>query len=134
MEGTLTRWIRHICNSYTSFTVTLDNFSGFVPHTIFLQIENVQPFKQLAANLKALDHFIRANDCPPLKLVTTPHLPIARRLPEQVYFRALQEYMQRPFRQSFAVNNLVLVKRTGEHAACQAVQVFALPEPGTCFN
>jgi 2'-5' RNA ligase len=135
MEGTLSRWIRNICNSHSSFNVTLNNFSGFVPHTIFLQIDNAQPFKQLAASLKVLDHFIQANDCPPLKLVTTPHLTIARRLPEQVYFRALKDYMQRSFQQSFAVNSLTLIKRSGEYATCQTVQVFALPsEQGTLFN
>lgn len=135
MEETLIRWIQNICNSHSHFPVTLNNFSGFVPHTIFLQIQNAQPFKQLAKSLKAIDYFIRANECPPLKLITTPHLTIARRLSEETYFKALQTYLQRTFQQSFIVNELTLIKRTSQFAKCETVNIFPLaPEQPTLFN
>jgi len=33
MEDTLIRWIQRICNRYSSFDLTLNNYSGFPPHT-----------------------------------------------------------------------------------------------------
>ena len=33
MEDTLIRWVQRICNSYKSFELTLNNYSGFPPHT-----------------------------------------------------------------------------------------------------
>src|SRR6186713_633044 len=34
MEETLIRWIQRICRQYRSFNLTLNNYSGFPPHTI----------------------------------------------------------------------------------------------------
>ena len=34
MEDTLIRWIERICNHYRSFDLTLNNYSGFPPHTL----------------------------------------------------------------------------------------------------
>jgi 2'-5' RNA ligase len=36
MEETLIRWVQRICNSYKSFELTLNNYSGFPPHTLKL--------------------------------------------------------------------------------------------------
>jgi 2'-5' RNA ligase len=33
MEDTLIRWVQRICTSYKSFELTLNNYSGFPPHT-----------------------------------------------------------------------------------------------------
>jgi 2'-5' RNA ligase len=33
MEDTLIRWVQRICNSYKCFELTLNNYSGFPPHT-----------------------------------------------------------------------------------------------------
>lgn len=134
-EKTVVPWIQNICNVHARFPVTLRNFSGFVPHTIFLQVQNAQPFKQLAKSLKGLDYFIRATECPPLRLISKPHLTIARRLPEETYFKALQTYLQRTFQQSFIVNELTLIKRTSQFKTCQMVHVFPLaPAQPNLFN
>lgn len=135
MEPTLIPWIQNICNAHSRFPVMLRNFNGFVPHTIYLQVQNAQPFKHLAKSMKALDHFIRANECPPLKLTTTPHLTIARRLSEETYFKVLPIYMKRAFQQSFMANELTLIKRATSSARCKTVHVFPLaPEQSTLFN
>src|SRR6266498_4474852 len=90
MEETLARWIQNICHLQNSFTVTLNNYSGFPPHTIYLRVQDAEPFKKLANALKILDGFIQSNDCPPLKLITKPHLTIARQLPEYIYQTAIK--------------------------------------------
>ena len=135
MDATFIRWIQNICKMHPQFPVLLRNFSGFVPHTIYVQVQNAQPFKQLAKSLEALDHFIQASECPPLKLTTTPHLIIARRLSEETYFKALPGYLERTFQQSFTARKLTLLKRATSTAHCETVHVFPLaPEEPARFN
>lgn len=135
MKPTLVRWIQNICNVHSRFPVLLRNFGGFVPHAIYVKVQNPQPFKQLAKSMRALDHFIRASECPPLKLTTTPHLTIARGMLEETYFTALPAYLQRPFQQSFIATELTLIKRATSLGRCETVHVFPLaPEQPTLFN
>jgi 2'-5' RNA ligase len=135
MQPTLIRWIQNICNAHTRFPVLLRNFDGFVPQTIYVKVHNPEPFKQLGKSLQALDHFIRANECPPLKLTTTPHLIIAHHLSEDTYFNALPAYLQRPFQQSFIATKLTLIKRATSSGRCETVHVFPLaPEQPMLSN
>jgi 2'-5' RNA ligase len=135
MKPTLIRWIQSICNVHSRFPVLLRNFSGFVPQTIYVKVQNPQPFKQLGKSMKTLDHFICASECPPLKLTTTPHLTIARRMTEKTYFKALPAYLQRSFQQSFMATELTLTKRATSTGRCETVHVFPLaPEQPTLFN
>src|ERR1017187_274799 len=54
MEDTIIRWMANIFNKQQSFPVALNNYSGFPPHTIYLHIQNAQPFQQLAKELKVV--------------------------------------------------------------------------------
>src|SRR5215218_7055238 len=123
MKPTLIRWIQNICNVHSRFPVLLRNFGGFVPQTIYVKVQNPEPFKQLGKSMKALDHFIRANECPPLKLTTTPHLIIARRMLEETYFKVLPSYLEEPFQQSFIATDLTLIKRATSSGRCETVHV-----------
>lgn len=135
MEATLSRWIQNICNGHPRFPVVLRNFSGFVPHTIYIKVQNPEPFKQLSKRLKALDHFIQASDCPPLNLKATPHLTIARRLSEETYFKALPAYLQRTFQERFIADEITLIRRATSIGKCVTIHRFPLaPEQPTLFN
>jgi 2'-5' RNA ligase len=135
MEETISRYIQRICNHQQSFDVMLNNYSGFPPHTIYLRVQNQQPFRQLAKQLKAVSNYIDSCSCPPAKLSTNPHVTIARRLPETVYLKALMDYGQKTFHETFMVNELRLLRRTHEFDACKCINVFRLQPPGnTLFN
>ena len=135
MEDTVIRWIQRICNNVQSFNVTLNNYSGFPPHTVYLRIQNQQPFKQLANELKVIDNYVRSNGCPPAHIITSPHLTIARKLPETVYLKALMDYSQKSFYENFMVNQLVLLRRGHQFDNCKPVYVFHLqPQANNLFN
>lgn len=135
MKPTLTRWIQSLCNMHPRFPVLLRNFGGFVPHAIYIQVQNPEPFKQLGKSMKALDHFIRASECPPLKLTAKPYLTIARGMLEETYFTALPGYLQRPFQATFIAKELTLLKRATSSGRCETVQVFPLaPEQPALSN
>ena len=48
MEETLIRWIQRICNRHRSFDITLNNYSGFPPHTLKLPEAACPPGQTLA--------------------------------------------------------------------------------------
>ena len=129
MEDTLIRWIQRICNRHGSFDITLNNYSGFPPHTIYLRVLDHLPFRQLMQQLKAIDDFIRSSGCPPANLIDKPYLSIAGSLTEQVYNKAMADYSRKDFHDSFHVKELVLLRREHSFDPCRTVNVFRfLPE------
>lgn len=157
MEETLIRWIERICTQYHSFDLTLNNYSGFPPHTtkpaeparpsgqslavvpervnftgervpgtIYLRLQDPQPFRHLMQQLLSVDEFIRSSGCPPANLISRPFLSIAGGLTEQVYNRAMPDYSRRTFHDTFHVRELVLLKRTHAFDPCKTVNIFRL--------
>lgn len=124
MEETLLRWIQRICDQQSPFLVTLNNYSGFPPHTIYLRIQDPLPFMHLAQKLKAVDDLVRSSSCPPVRVIARPHLSIARRLPEPVYTKAMFSYSQKTFHESFMVNELRLLRRSHQFDDCKTINVF----------
>src|SRR5215216_3569600 len=43
LEDRIGRLLQNICNQHYSFTVTLNNFSGFPSHAVFIRVQNTQP-------------------------------------------------------------------------------------------
>ena len=126
MEPTIIRWMQRIFGAQPSFSVTLNNYSGFPPDTIFLRVQDPQPFQLIRKKLQPVDEFIRASDCPPLKLHTRPHLSIAQQLPEQVYNKAMADYARKIFHASFRIEELLLLRRSNPFDHCKTVQIFRL--------
>jgi 2'-5' RNA ligase len=131
MEETAIRWIHRVCSQYRSFPVTLNNYSGLPSHTIYVRVQDEAPFKQLAAQLKVIDQYVRSNGCPPAKLIYRPHLTIARGLDDNVYNKAMFDYSQQTFHESFFLTELILLKRCNQFDACKQVNVFRFYPPDT---
>jgi len=135
MEETLIRWIQRVSSQQKSFPVALNNYSGFPEHTIYLRVQDHQPFKQLATQLKVIDSYVRSNGCPPVKLINRPHLSIARRLPQDVYEKAMVDYAQKTFCELFTVHELVLLRRAHQYDTCKVINIFRLlPGENNLFN
>jgi 2'-5' RNA ligase len=135
MEETIFRYMQRILMQQQSFEVSLNNYSGFPPHTIYLRVQNKQPFKQLAKELRVIGNYISSCACPPVQLKPNPHVSIARRLPETVYLKAMMDYSQKTFHETFLVKELVVLRRSHQYDACKTVQVFGLqPAEKNLFN
>ena len=129
MEETILRYTQRICSQQQSFEVALNNYSGFPPHTIYLRVQNSQPFKHLAKELKVVANYVHSCSCPRVKLITNPHLSIARGLPETIYLKAIIDYSQKTFHDTFMVKELVLLRRSSQYDSCKPVHVFRLQPP-----
>src|SRR5262245_10835072 len=59
VEGSLIAGLQRIAKGQQSFMVTLNNYSGFPPDTVFIRIQDHAPFKKLDAGLSAIVPFIK---------------------------------------------------------------------------
>ena len=134
MEDLLCRYIQNVCNLQYSFIVALNNFSGFPHHAVFIRVQNPKPFAHLTDDLKKLDSLLQPNGCPPLQLVSKPHMKIARQLEKNVYERAIAEYARRSFYEIFTLSKLTLLKRESRYKKWQTVTNFYLPAERNLFN
>jgi hypothetical protein len=122
MEGTLIRWIQRICSQHTSFDVTLNNYSGFPQHSIYLRIQDPQPLQQLAGQLKMLDNHVQTMSGNIIDRIH--HLALASELPEAVYHQTLPVYSRKTFRAHFMATELVLLRRDHPFSAPKTITVF----------
>jgi hypothetical protein len=130
MEPTIIKWMQRICGAQQNFQVTLNNYSGIPSHSIYLRVQDALPFQQLAKQLKSVDEFIRASACPPAKLVTKPYLRIAETPDEDVYNKAIADYAQKIFHESFMMDELLLLRR--QHPSdLKSIHVFRLQPAGS---
>lgn len=135
MEDTMIRWIQRICSQQKSFTAILNNYSGFPPHTIYLRVQDEQPFQKLRKDLAVINTYISSCSNAPVKIDSRPHVSIARSLPEEIYFKALIHYAHKSFHESFAVNKLYLIKKEHPDDEGKSINVFGLlPEGNALFN
>lgn len=131
MEGTMVRWLQNICNLHPGFLICLDNYFSGPPRCIYLQIQDHKPIDNLTNALKILDGFIKANNCPPLRIQNKPHLPLISGLPDEVFTIALKEYGSRNFHASFLANRLFLYKRTAIDQK-ELINTFVLSQQKHC--
>lgn len=132
IEGTLIRWLQRICSLEHEFRLTLNNYSGYPTHSIFLRVPDASPIQQFVAQLNAMKDFVQPG---PGGFFRRPHLPIASKLPTGIYEQALNEYSRKLFHESFYVKELVLLKRRDSFESLKTVQVFGLlPANNDLFN
>lgn len=126
MEDTIIRYMHRIMGMQKAFNVTINNFSGFPPHTVYARVQDHSSFRQLAAALLPVEHYVKGNGCPPARFITHPHVTIARRLSAEIYHKAMFEFSQRTFFASFKVHELILLKRRNQFDKCTQLTVFKL--------
>ena len=126
MESTIIKWMHRIFSTQQSFDVMLNNYSGVPSHTVFARVQDHKPFKQLAVSLKVIDQYVRSNGCPPARLISNPHISIAKRLRANVYEKAIFDYARKTFHATFTVDELILLQRRNQFDKCREVSVFKL--------
>ena len=124
MEETMIRWIQRICSNQLSFEVTLNNYSGVPPDTIYARIVDPLPFLQLAKQFSDLHDFIRSSSVPPAQVTTKPYLSVVRKLNEVVFMKAMMEFSQKTFHGIFLMKELLLLRKENESREEKIVNVF----------
>ena len=126
MEPTILRWMHRIISNQKSFRVTMDQYSGFPSHAIYLKVKEHKPFQQLATAFQVIDQYVRGYGCPEMFLNTHPHITIARGLKEHVYEQAMKDHAEKKVQASFELKELVLFRKQHPMDICRQVNVFGL--------
>ena len=126
MEETMIRWLHRIIGNNRSFPVSLNNYSGVPAHTIYLRVQDPTPFQNLVSQLSVIEQYVKSNGFGGMNMTYRPQLNIARGLPAGLYEKALIDYSQRTFHDSFMVNELYLIKRKDQFENSRRVAVFPL--------
>lgn len=126
MEETIIRYMNRICSKRSGFQVSLNNYSGFPPHSIYLRVQDHNPFKQMVNDLQSISSYISSCGCPPMKVYNQPQLSIATRVPESIYIKTLMAYAQRSFHETFTANEFVLLRKSHDYDMPKLVNVFRL--------
>ncbi|MET0635997.1 MAG: hypothetical protein ABWZ25_08200 [Chitinophagaceae bacterium] len=129
MEETIIRWLQRITGEHRSFAITLNNFGGCPAHSVFLRILDHEPLRDLARQLQPIDQYVRRNDCPPVRFMVQPYLPIAENLTGTLYDRVIGDYSRRDFHGSFEVTELMLVRASDDGGSSVRRAVLRL-QPG----
>jgi 2'-5' RNA ligase len=127
MEETIIRWTHRVISTKKVFRVALNNYGGFPnANTIYVRVQDPQPFRQLAKELKVIGDLVKDNGLPKAHLVSNPHMTIARNISPLIYREAMMEYAKKDFHAEFEVKELVLLKRMHQFESCQQVNIFRL--------
>lgn len=126
MEDTLIRWLQRITGDFKSFRLRLNGFAACPPKHLCVGIEESNELRQLASGLQPIDSYVQSNACPPVRFFKQPHLPLAGLLPQDVYEKAVTDYVKKPFAASFYLTELVLLRRRKGYENNRQVAVFRL--------
>jgi hypothetical protein len=107
IEETLMRWIQRICESQSSFPVTLNNFSALPPHIVYIRVQDEKPFTKLALQLKGLEDFMKDR-----RIFPKPFIKLGE-LPSDISTNNWMMYTHQLFHAAFMARKLVLYKREG---------------------
>ena len=124
MEGVISRMLQHVTSNAFSFEVTLDRFTAFPKHAIVLTVEDPSPFLELARRFQPIADYISNSGYLCSRLVTCPHVTIARNLSLQTYKNATRAYAERNYYASFVMEELVLLRRQQGQDKYENAQIF----------
>lgn len=126
MEDTLIRWVQRVCMQVKSFIVSLNNYSSFPAHTIYLRVQDHEPFRTLKKHLKIIDEYLESSGVDGVNWLERPYITMSENLSSEQFEKAIIEYASKTFNASFLASELILVKKTNRKETCKLVNRFHL--------
>ncbi len=121
MEEKLLQKLRIIAMGMPPFKVDLKDYGSFPTHTIFINVQSKIPVMNLVKSLKEARRLMRCPGNEPY-FITTPYMPVGRKLSPEQYDLAWKEYSHRHFTASFIADGMLLLKRRPGDRNYQIVQ------------
>jgi 2'-5' RNA ligase len=118
--------LRPLVEAIAPFQVTVDGFGSFPTHTIYANVQTKSNIIDLVRSLRPLQPMIKLDKWNKGHFITEPHITIARKLLPWQYEKGWLEYSNTPFKASFMVNEVLLLKRPMEGKGYQTVAKFSL--------
>jgi hypothetical protein len=130
MEDMVMRWMRRICSIQQAFMVTLNNFSAIPPQTIYIRVQDITPFQQLAQHLRLLDDFSRSSDGRKWRIFDRPFIKLGS-LPTDTAQQQWFTYTHQVFHAAFMARKILLVKKVENEWKTISVFPFQISDYGS---
>ncbi len=131
MESTLIRWFQQLCKDQQRFEVAVNNYGGTPTSSIYLRIQNVQPFMDIIKKLDGVNSYLQSCGCPAMQFELRPHIKITDKLSENIFPAAMSFYSQQFIAEKFYTNEIMLLKKgnNGEYKMIQLLPLNSFFEP-----
>ena len=129
MEEKLINHLKVIAMGLPPVKIHLKNYENFPSHTIYINIESKLAVQNLVRALKEARRLMRAPENEP-HFISEPIIPIAQKIPSEIFDKASIEYKHRHFTASFIADSMLLLKRReGEYGyqVAQRLEFMNLP-------
>ena len=129
MEEKLVNHLKIIAMGLPPVKIHLKDYNHFPTHTIYINVESKLVLENLSGQLKQARRLMRSLDNEP-HFIKDPFIPIAQKIPAEIYQKASIEYKHRHFTASFIADRMLLLKRReGDYGfqILQSLQFMNLP-------
>jgi 2'-5' RNA ligase len=111
LEEKMLNELESVSEKSNSFNLILNNFSGFRPHTIYIQIDNKPDFVELVKAIKTNVKIPIKTKYGKAGFSFTPHITIAKKLSKDQYELGLNKYSQNTYHADFIAKKMVLLRK-----------------------
>lgn len=92
--------------------IELKDYGSFPSHTIFINVTSKVPFQTLTKHIRTeTQKLMKFDDEHKPHFFMEPYIPIAQKIPQQVYEKAWLGYSHRHFTGKFIADSMLLLKR-----------------------
>ena len=121
MEEKIINHLRLTAMSLPPFKLHLKDYGSFPTHTIHIKVESQIPIHQIQVALRSMKRLMKVPDHDP-HFMNEPFIPVAQKLPPDIYEKAWPEYQHRHFTGHFIADNMMLLKKREGSLAFQIAE------------
>ncbi|MFC4870636.1 2'-5' RNA ligase family protein [Negadavirga shengliensis] len=103
---------QNLSNGVSPIQIELDGFGQFPTHTVFADVKTQEPIKNIVDGIKSqFQELLRLGKKFTPHFSTKPHMTIARRMTEEQFRRAWEDWQDQPLHAAFLADEMVLLKK-----------------------
>jgi 2'-5' RNA ligase len=122
------RFSKHI----KPFEIQLCGFDGFANHTVFVNVATKKPIVKIVEDMQTkFSGLLRPLTHSAPHFIFNPHITIARKMSENQYNKAMEEWHNKQFNAVFWASEIVLLKRKITGGKCETVTRFRFEGNGS---
>lgn len=121
MEEKLINHLKVLAMGLPPVKIHLKDYGSYPSHLIYINIESKLVIQNLVKELRNAKRLMKSQDNDPY-FIQDPYIPIAQRIPSEIFDKAYLEYNHKHFTASFIADNMLLLKKVQGDYGYQVLQ------------
>jgi 2'-5' RNA ligase len=121
MEPRLIERLQQVALGFQPFSISLQNYSAYPTHTIYIDVANKSPFNELVKALKPIHSLVKIPGHDP-HYIKEPHLLIAQKLKPFQFISMWMECEHSQFTGRCLADGMILLKRSAANSRYEVVR------------